>query len=192
LQTPGLRAQALGLALMMDVTLRFSDGPTLLAPYVDTVAPFLNRTEEGAKSPAIWILGKSGSPKALAYLADHLNDQNNSSDQALSMSAHLLESRDPVYAQKVLNLVEQRPDLKLKSDVINALGLYGVIIPEALNLIREGLQDSTGETRRVAIDAIGHLPKEVRKGFEPDLLQVMTIPNLDPTIRDRAQQVIIQ
>ena len=192
LQTPGLRAQILGLLLMSGVTLRFSDGPQLLAPYLDMLTPFLNRPEEEGKGLAAWILGRINSPKALAYLVDHLADQNSSRDLVVTISDPLLKSRDMVYVQKVLTLVEQRPELKLKSDVINALGLYGVTTPEALKLIRDGLQDSTGETRRIAIDAVERLPKEVRKGFEPDLLKVMTIPNLDPKIRDRAQQVIIQ
>jgi hypothetical protein len=193
LHSPKIKVRGAALLLMLFVSMRPTDSSKLLEPYVDGVALFLNDSEQGMRNCAIGILGFShpaASPKALAYLEAHLNDKANDDGGAERIAGALLESGDRSDASKVLALVQQRP--ALQGEVIQMLGRLKIATEDALNFVRAGLKNSKVGIRRTAIDAVGNLPKEVRKDFEQDLLRLMANPDEDPQVRERAQAVLNQ
>ena len=193
LHSPKIKVRGAALLLMLSVSMRPADSSKLLEPYIDDVALVLDDSDQGARNCAIGILGgthPAPSPKALAYLEAHLNDKANDDDAAKRMGAALLQSGNRSAVSKVLALVEPRP--KLQGEIIQMLGTLKITTEDALNFVRAGLKDSQSGVRRTAIDAVGNLPKEVRKGFEQDLLRLMANPDEDPQLRERAQTVLIQ
>jgi HEAT repeat protein len=163
-----------------------------LEPYVDDLGLLLDDPDQGVRNAAISILGShpAASPKALVYLEAHLNDKANDDGAARAIAGALLQSGGRSAVSKVLALVEQRP--LLQGEVIQMLGTLKITTEDALNLVHAGLKDSKSGIRRTAVDAVGNLPKEVRKGFEQDLLRLMANPDEDPKVRERAQAVLIQ
>ncbi len=189
LQTRSVATRGSGVLLFTVVALRL-DGSTFLGPYVDDFAALMNEPDVGLKNGAIHLLGRSNLPKALAILAAHLDDQRNSSQQIYMMAAPLLESRDAVNVKKVLDLVQRRPDLQLKSGIVRMLGLYGVRSEEALRLIGSGFGDQEADTRRASLDAVGRLPRGVRNRFTRELQLLATLDDV-PAIRSTATQLLI-
>lgn len=193
LHSPRIKVRSAGLLLMVSVSMRPMDSSKLLEPYIDDVALFLNDPDQGMRKGAISVLGgahPAPSPKALAYLEAHLNDKANDNDAAKMLAGSLLQSGDRSNVPKVIALVQQRP--LLQGQVIQMLGFLKITNEDALKFIHAGVGDSDSRIRQTAIDAVGNLPKEVRKGFEQDLLRLMANPDEDPRIRDRAQAVLIQ
>jgi HEAT repeat protein len=178
--------------VLFSIGMRPADGSKLLEPYVDDLGLLLDDPDQGVRNAAISILGShpAASPKALVYLEAHLNDKANDDGAARAIAGALLQSGGRSAVSKVLALVEQRP--LLQGEVIQMLGTLKITTEDALNLVHAGLKDSKSGIRRTAVDAVGNLPKEVRKGFEQDLLRLMANPDEDPKVRERAQAVLIQ
>jgi hypothetical protein len=187
LQSSKLTIRRSGLLLFLCASLRL-DGAKLLSPYIDDFAALMNQSEVGLKNSGIYFLGASGSAKALEILAAHLNDNGNSAQQTLMISMRLVASSNSAHLHRVLNLVQQQPDLNLKNGVIEAIGLDRITGEEALQLIRSGLNDSDTDTRRVSLDALDRMPKPVRVQFAPELQRLTTLDEV-PEIRSRALQV---
>jgi HEAT repeat protein len=193
LHSPKIKVRGAALLLMLSVSMRPADSSKLLEPYIDDVALALNDSDQGVRNGAIAILGgthPSPLPKALTYLEAHLNDKTNDDGAAQGIAGALLESGDRSAVSKVLALVQQRP--VLQGGVIQMLGRFKITTEDALGFVHAGLRDSKVGIRRTAVDAVGNLPKEVRKGFEQDLLRLMANPDEDPQVRERAQAVLIQ
>jgi HEAT repeats len=193
LHSPRIKVRSAGLLLMVSVGMRPWDSSKLLEPYIDDVALVLNDSDQGMRKGAISILGgahPAPSPKALAYLEAHLNDKANDDGAAKMIAGDLLQSGDRSTVPKVIALVQQRP--MLQGQVIQMLGFLKITTEDALKFIHACVGDSDSRIRRTALDAVGNLPKEVRKGFEQDLLRLMANPNEDPQVRERAQAVLIQ
>jgi hypothetical protein len=184
--------RAVGMQLFLVVSLRL-DSTALLDGYIDDLAPLLDDPDQGVRKLGMFVLGgtnPSPSPKALALLESHLYDKGNDIDAASMLAATELKERGASAAPDVLALVGQRPELK--TDVIQMFGLYRITVVPALNFIHSGFQDSRADTRRISVDAVGSLPKDVQKGFEQDLLRLIQNPDEDPAVADRARQVYLQ
>jgi hypothetical protein len=190
--SPRLTARGAGLILFLGVSLRL-DSAKLLEGYVDDLAALLDDPDQGVRGGAIYILGATNpapSPKALAHLEAHLNDQISDDDTASTLAASLLKARGASVIPAVLTLLEQRPGLL--TGVIQMLGLYRITTDEALKLIHAGFQDSRADSRRVSVDAVANLPMDAGKGFEQDLLRLMQNPDEEPRVSERARQVYLQ
>jgi HEAT repeat protein len=193
LHSPKIKVRGAALLLMLSVSMRPADSSKLLEPYIDDVALALNDSDQGVRNGAIGILGgthPAPSPKALAHLEAHLNDKANDDVAAKMIAGALLQSGDGSAVSKVLAFVQQRP--ALQGEVIQMLGRLKITTQDALNFVHAGLKDSKLGIRRTAVDAVGNLPKEARKGFEQDLLRLMANPDEDTQVRNRAQAVLIQ
>jgi hypothetical protein len=181
-----------GVALLVPISLR-SDSTKLLEPYIDDLAPLL--TVEGTRKATVYLFGATqptASPKALVYLIRHLSDKGNSADELRMTAAAILGSRptgvDAIH--QVLDAIEQRPEFKIKGEVIQMLGLYRITNDEALRFIRSGLTGEDRSLRQASIGAIDHLPQDVRGAFAMDLLRVANDPTEAPEVRSRASSVL--
>ena len=187
LQSTNVLVRGSGALLFTVVAIR-RDGSKFLGPYIDDFAALVDDSDVGLKNGGIYFLGRANSPRALAILAAHLGDKSNSAEQAHIIAGPLVAFGDPEYLHRVLDLVQQRPDLNLKSGVIQMLGLNKITNQDTLQLIRSGLSDAEPDTRRVSLDTIDRLPKAVRVQFASELQRLTTLDEV-PEIRSRALQV---
>jgi hypothetical protein len=189
--------QEFGLRVFYLTTFR-PDSAELIAPYVDRdIAPFLNEKDLAVKREAILILGNTNPrllPHALDLLAAHLADKNNTRMEAGMIAATLIHGRpsDAGAVLRVLVFVSGHPELKLRNNMIQVIGLNNVTTDEAIKYIREGLADRDAEVRRVAAEAVGHMPRENRATFSGDLYRLLADPNENSEVRATAQRVLQQ
>jgi HEAT repeat protein len=187
-----------GMTLLLGLSVTRPDSATLLAPALESIASLLSESDAGLKQGAIYVLGnllpKPG-PNALAYLAAHLNDERNTGTQFMMISgAFLLTSpSDPDVIRNVLAALQRRPDHELLTGaMIEGLGQQKITTDDAIQFIRSGLSDKIAAVRTTAVEAVGHMPKEIRAGFAADLLRLMASPDETPETRTRAREVLIQ
>ena len=105
--SPRLTARGAGLILFLGVSLRL-DSAKLLEGYVDDLAALLDDPDQGVRGGAIYILGATNpapSPKALAHLEAHLNDQISDDNTASTLAASLLKARGASVIPAVLTLL---------------------------------------------------------------------------------------
>jgi hypothetical protein len=187
-----------GMLLMSTVAVARLDNASLLEPYFEKLAAFLTDTDAGMKGPAITALVYGyprPAPKALPYIAAHLNDDQNSGEQFRVMSGALLAGSpsDPATVRNVLAALQKRPDHEtLAGGMMGALGQQKITTAEALKFIRDGLNDKNALVRLAAVEAIGNMPKGVRDGFATDLQRLLANPDESPEVHARAAQVLIQ
>jgi hypothetical protein len=197
LRSPLKVVREYGLAVFFVASFR-ADSAELIAPYIDRdLAPFLNDQDLAVKREAIAILGGTNPrilPRALDILSAHLADKNNTRKEAVMIASTLIRGlpSDAVSIRGVLDFVTQHPELKLRNNIIQALGLNNVTTEEAIQLIHEGLADRDTEVRRVSAESVGHMRPENRAKFSPDLLRLVAEPNQDPEVRATAQRVLEQ
>lgn len=193
---PVVRAD--GMMLISTLAIARPDNASLLGPYYEKIAAFLTDSDPGMKLPAIATLASgypTPAPVALAYLARHLNDQQNSGDQFVAISSGLLKgaSSDPSAVRAVLAALRARPDHESLSGILTQrLGLLRITTPEALEFIRDGLSGKAAPLRLTAVEAIAQMPKAVRDGFAADLQRMLANPDESPEVQARAAQVLIQ
>jgi hypothetical protein len=193
-QSPRAGVVRAGFGLLIMVSLR-PDSSKLLDPYVDDLAKLLTAPEQGVRGSTVYILGATlpkASPRALAYLVAHLSYKNSSSEELRMTAAAILASRPSAAGtvHLVLTAVEQRPEFKLKADVILALGLYRITSEEALEYIGSGLTGQDRTLRQASIGALEQLPKEARGRFIPDLQRIAGDPDETPAVRSSAESVL--
>jgi len=167
------------------------DSAKLLDGYIDDLAALLDDPDEGLRKSTVGILGRISPkppPKALAYLEAHLNDKANDDITTGMIAGALLYSGNAAFIPEVLRFAEQRP--QLKATIIQSLGLNQIATDEALKFIHSAFQDPT--LYQVAVDAVGRMPRDARKGFAQDLAHVMEDPNTDPRVAEGARQALTQ
>ena len=163
----------------------------LLDGYVDDLAALLNDPDGGLRNGTVFVLGNlfpTTPPKALTYFEAHLTDKANSDHAAAGMADALLRSANAACIAEVLRFAEQRP--QIKGSVIQRLGVNHITTDEALKFIHSAFLDP--KLRQAAIEAVGDLPGDVRKGFAQDLAHVIEDPNEDSRVAERARQVLTQ
>lgn len=187
--------QPFGIGFFFDVAIRM-DGSSLVAPYLDDIAPLLKDPRVGYRNSAIFILGSSNPapiPGGLAYLAAHLGDKTDTPEQVMMVAGALLTANpDAGNVHRVLEVVQQRPDLD-KGRLIGILGVARARSDEALAFIRGGFADRNPGIRMASVEAVGKLPRDlIRGGLTAELQQIIADPDATAELRDRARQVLIQ
>ncbi|MBV9400965.1 MAG: hypothetical protein JO062_23510 [Bryobacterales bacterium] len=182
----------------MDVVLarRGMDTAKLLDSSIDDLASILDDADpdpdhQGLRNGTVFVLGNlfpTTPPKALTYFEAHLTDKANSDHAAAGMADALLRSANAACIAEVLRFAEQRP--QIKGSVIQRLGVNHITTDEALKFIHSAFLDP--KLRQAAIEAVGDLPGDVRKGFAQDLAHVIEDPNEDSRVAERARQVLTQ
>jgi hypothetical protein len=190
--------RAAGMHLLFDVALVRPDNASMLSPYFDRIAAFLTDSDMGMKQGAISILAAgfpSPAPQALAILAAHLNDDQNSVGQFNMISGALLIGfpSDAGMVQKVLAALHRRPDREiLTGDMLVALGREKIATGESLQFIRSALSSDKDYIRLSAVEAIGKMPRNVRDGFTADLHQLLANNAESAEVTARAKYVLTQ
>ena len=161
--------RAIGVSLFLGIVLarRGMDTAKLLDGYVDDLAALLNDPDGGLRNGTVFVLGNlfpTTPPKALTYFEAHLTDKANSDQAAAGVADALLRSGNAAFIAEVLKFAEQRP--QIKGSVIQRLGVNHITTDEALKFIHSAFVDP--KLRQAAIEAIGDLPGDVRKGFAQD------------------------
>ena len=197
LQSRSKTAQEYGLIVFYLATFR-TDSSELIAPYVDSdITPFLSDPDLAVKRNAIMILGTTQPrplPGALDLLSTHLADKNNTELEAGMIIATLIHGRpaDTKTVNEVLDFVSNHPELKLRASAIQLLALNNVTVDEAVKYLRGGLVDQNSEVRRTSVEAIGHMPPEIRAKFKEDLLRLLANPEETQEARAAAQRALQQ
>jgi len=187
-----------GMLLISTVAVARPDNIALLAPYVEKIASFLTDPDIGMRGSAIMTLAyghPKPAPVALQYLARHLTDEQNSSDQFVAISAALLmgSPSDPGTVRTVLATLKGRPDHELLTGTfIQELGRQRITTPDALEFIRAGLGGKSAPVRLTALETIGRMPKDVRDRFAADLQRLLSNSYELPEIHAKAAQVLVQ
>ena len=193
LHSPKRPIRAIGVSLFMGVVLarRGMDTAKLLDDYIDDVAALLDDPDEGLRNGTVFVLGSlfpKPPAKVLAYFEAHLNDKANSDQAAGGMGDALLRSGNASFVPEVLRLAEQRP--RIKGNILQRLGINHITTDEALKFLHSAFQDPT--LYQDAVDAVGRLPRDARKGFAQDLAHVMEDPDTDPRVVESARQALTQ
>jgi hypothetical protein len=184
------------LSVFFSTTLR-PDSTLLLEPYLDDITPFLTDADLAFRREAIFIIGqqKPGpSPKAKAALIAHLGDRDNSAEETSMIAGTLLTAypSDVFIVRTIVNLAQQRPELKLARDMIRGMGLLRVTTDEALAFIRSHFSDPDPDVRLTCIEAVERMPKNIRDGFVPELQRMYANSGETQQIRERAGTVLNQ
>jgi hypothetical protein len=187
LQSAKFAVRAHGVLLFKMIALR-PDSPMLIDPYIDVLTPLLTDPNVGIRYGAIYVLSRTKPPRVYEYITTHLLNSKDAAQYAGVLAIPMLESGDPDNVRNVLDLAEQRPDLAMKGVVIRTLGLLKNTSEQSLKMIHGGLNDANPGTRRTSVDALDHMPREIRTQFAPELQRLAL--DQDPAIRARATEVL--
>jgi hypothetical protein len=172
------------------------DSAQALEPYDSYLISVLDGKETGNRLAAIGLLGGSfprPSPRALAALAAHLNDEKNTGEEFKEIAAFLLVAfpADPAIIHAVLASTRARPPKDYAAEnAIKSIGLARITNDEALEFVRAGFHDLS--SRFSAVQAVSHMPKDVRDRFASELQAVAEDPDERPDVRSTAQHVLLQ
>jgi len=191
LHSPKVLVRGAGLYLFLGIIVSRLDGPKLIEPYTTELAALLDDPDQGARRGASAILGLATnlSPQVLVLIDAHLHNSSNDAETARQLAIIELANRGASAVPAVLALVQERPELE--KDVIEMLGVDKITSDAALKFIHAGFNSQEAATRLGAVEAIGRMPADVRKGFEPDLLRLFQNPDEDPRITEKALQVYL-
>ncbi len=159
------------------------------------IGPFLDNQNLAFKRAAIVIIGTTNPdplPSALNLLSSHLADKNNTEMEAGMIAASLIHGRpsDARSVHDVLTFVSSHPEFRLRVNMIQLLGLNNVTTEEASRYLRTGLTDPDPTVRRIAVEAVGHMPRESRTRFSDDLLRLLASPNETEELRSLAHNAL--
>jgi hypothetical protein len=191
------KARSAGLLLMFTVAMR-PDSARLLEPYIDDLGALLKEPDQPTRNATIFLLAGTRPvppPKALLYLAAHMNDRNTPVDDIAPSAGGLLSPYrpvDPAILHSVLNVVRERGDAKLTARILDQMGLLQISHEEALKFIQTSLTDANSFVRRAAVQAVGKMSSDVKAKFVQDLERVVQNSDENPETRSHAKQVLDQ
>jgi hypothetical protein len=195
LKSPSQAVQA-DASVLLGVLAGRPDSAQALEPYDGYLIGVLDGNETGNRLEAINLLGNAfprPSPRALAALYAHLNDAKNTGEEFKEIAGALLLAfpADSGTIHAVLTSARARPQKEYAAaDAIKYIGLAQIANDEALEFVRAGFHDPPG--RFSAVQAISHMPKEVRDRFASELQTVAEDPDERPETRSAAQHVLTQ
>jgi HEAT repeat protein len=193
LQDSRPEARRYGLECFFAVTLRFSDGETLLEPYV----PDLLRVASDRASPlrpmAMEVLGNTWpklSPKTLAYIAAHVADKENTADDTGWMACTLFRAGMDPPIHGLIAFVRKENQHETVETVLRCFHLYPTKNADVLAFIGSSLDNSDTWIRRRAVEAVERVPLVERSPFFAQLNRLATDPNQPTEIRSAAAEAL--
>lgn len=180
----------------MGISLRF-DSAALLDPYIDEIGALLQRSDEGSRKGAIFLLAQglpTPSPKAMTLLKTHMHAANTDPREVGGVASVLLHRQgpqtDPAVVHEILAVVRARNDPGLTASVLSQFGNFRVTTAEALRFIADGFKNPDSGVRRDAVDAVGMFDAGTRAGFTQALQAIAHNPAELPDIRKIAEGVL--
>ena len=128
------------------------------------------------------------SPKAIAILASHLEDNKNSTDESVVVVASLLAVASGPLTDRVLSVVEKQANSRVTIAALQQLGLVRTRSPRALRFIEVSLERA--DVRSVAIDAIERLPDDLQPQYYPRLARIRNDSGESQENRSRAEAIL--
>jgi len=194
LQDPRPEARKYGLTCFLVVTLRRAlDSEPLLEPYI----PDLLRIADDRASPlrlmALFVLGNTYpkvSSRTLEYLAAHLADKDNTTDDASAMLGTLLRAGSDPLTHDVIAFARKQNKHEVSEAVLKCLRLYRTKNADALAFIGDSLDSRDAWTRRMAVEAVATMPLVERSPFLAQLSRLSADPNEPTEIRSMAAEAL--